>query len=209
MQDSRSEPTILDEKLVTDEDDFESLGLKKEDPRSKFHINNPFKRKKALPPEEVRAGQVIDPVPINSSKPQPAHNYHPWDFKGRIGAFAAEQGEKWREKKRGEEKEKDLPVTIIPAQPRGRTWSPDAALNLPTEVIPRTPSTTGQGTSDGSGPTAVDVSPRAASSPITISPQPHGGLDSPPRTAVNTASPLASNDPAPERPPSQPAQQHR
>jgi hypothetical protein len=96
-----------------------------------FHIGSLFKRKKALPPAEVRNGQVIDPVSLGSSRQQPVHNYEPWDIKSRLGAFAAEQGEKWREKRIGNQTDVDLPVTIIPAQPRGRTWSPDVPAQAP------------------------------------------------------------------------------
>jgi hypothetical protein len=100
-----------------------------------FHIGSLFKRKKALPPAEVRNGQVIDPVPLANSRQQPVHNYEPWDIKSRLGAFAAEQGEKWREKRIGNQTDVDLPVTIIPAQPRGRTWSPDVPTQEP-EITP-------------------------------------------------------------------------
>jgi hypothetical protein len=109
-----------------------------------FHIGNLFKRKKALPPAEVRNGQVIDPVSLGTSRQQPLHNYEPWDIKSRLGAFAAEQGEKWREKRIGNQTDVDLPVTIIPAQPRGRTWSPDvppqepeitSTFRQPTQVV--------------------------------------------------------------------------
>ena len=99
--------------------------------RGRWHnINNPFKRRRALAPAEVRQGQVIDPVPIGTAnRKQPIHNYHPWDIKGRLGALAAEHGERWRERSSRQETEDDLPVTIIPAQPRGepapRPWSPD------------------------------------------------------------------------------------
>lgn len=92
---------------------------------------NPFKRRKAEPPSEVRQGHVIDPVSLTTeTKPIARHNYAPWDIKGRIGAFAAEQGEKWRENRQG--RELDLPVTIIPAASRNpaaseRPWSPEGS----------------------------------------------------------------------------------
>ena len=102
------------------------------------HIPNPFKRRRALPPAEVvNRGQVIDPVPIpsNTRSATPAHNYSKWDIKGRIGAFAAEHGERFLERHAATKaKEKDLPVTIIPAQPRGgggRTWSPEVLISPP------------------------------------------------------------------------------
>ncbi|KAF2398583.1 PalH-domain-containing protein [Trichodelitschia bisporula] len=88
-------------------------------------LSNPFKRKPALPPAEVRNAQVIEPVPLTNVRRQPAHSYPPWDIKGRVGAFAAEAGERWRERRERDQAEVDLPVTIIPAQPRGRTWSPE------------------------------------------------------------------------------------
>jgi hypothetical protein len=170
----RTSPTLLDEKLVIEEEQESTLDDSTH-PSRKFHIGsiNPFKRRKFSPPEEVRAGQVIDPVSINKSKSQPAHDYSAWDFKGRIGAFAADQGDKWREKKRGDEKEKDLPVTIIPAQPRGRTWSPDsAAKNAAPEraVEEPAPSTAGGVTFDSSEATAVEGSPSAgsASAPFVV-----------------------------------------
>ncbi|KIW03786.1 uncharacterized protein PV09_05089 [Verruconis gallopava] len=176
--------SVLNEKLVEEEqDDSDSIDLKPDysgHPRSKFHVSNPFKRKKALPPEEVRAGQVIDPVPINTTRAQPSHQYSRWDIKGRLGAFAAEQGEKWLEKKRGEEKEKDLPVTIIPAQPRGRTWSPDATLNLPTEAASQSPSIAGQ---DRSGLPAADLIHRVYTGPSSMSTPPASGLSSPRQSA--------------------------
>jgi len=93
-------------------------------------LGNAFKRRQALPPAEVRQGQVIDPVSLSEPiREQPIHQYAPWDFKGRIGAFAADHGERWRERgQRSHTKEEDLPVTIIPAQRRPgaarRPWSP-------------------------------------------------------------------------------------
>jgi hypothetical protein len=113
------------EKDIIEEDDDVEMNTRSRDPSSRFQLSNPFKRRKAAPPAEIRNAKVIDPVPIISTRPQPAHSYQPWDIKGRLGAFAAEQGDKWREKRSGDQPETDLPVTIIPANPRGRTWSPD------------------------------------------------------------------------------------
>ncbi|KAF1989892.1 PalH-domain-containing protein [Aulographum hederae CBS 113979] len=83
-------------------------------------VRNPFKRQKAEPPREVRGGTRIEPR--NQSR---EYNHAKWDVKGRISTMAAEQGEKYREKKNRKHDDHDLPVTIIPAQPRGRTWSPE------------------------------------------------------------------------------------
>lgn len=90
-------------------------------------VSNPFRRRKASPPPEVQRGRVIEPLEVGDvSANIPAHNYSRWALKSRLGAFAAEQGEKIREKARGREQaEAQFPVTIIPAHPRGRTWSPE------------------------------------------------------------------------------------
>ena len=67
-------------------------------------VQNPFKRKRMSPPAEVRAAR-------NNSDPLglPAHSYSKWDIKGRIGAIAAEQGEKFRERRQEKEGDVDLP----------------------------------------------------------------------------------------------------
>ncbi|KAE9979516.1 hypothetical protein BLS_009722 [Venturia inaequalis] len=119
---------IYEKDFVEEVDDIEHSAPIRE-PTSRFHLSNRFKRRKAAPPAEIANAKVIDPVPIASTKSQPAHNYQPWDVKGRLGAFAAEQGDKWREKRSGDKPEVDLPVTIIPANPRGRTWSPDTPMS--------------------------------------------------------------------------------
>ncbi|PVH96327.1 PalH-domain-containing protein [Periconia macrospinosa] len=88
---------------------------------------NPFRRKGRSPPPEVQRGRVIEPlgvddVPVNI----PQRNYTGLALKDRLGTFAAQQGEKFRSKaKDAQQSEVNLPVTIIPAQPRGRTWSPE------------------------------------------------------------------------------------
>ncbi|CAI6341228.1 unnamed protein product [Periconia digitata] len=88
---------------------------------------NPFRRKGRSPPPEVQRGRVIEPlgvedVPVNI----PQRNYTGLALKDRLGTFAAQQGERFRSKsKEGAQAETNLPVTIIPAQPRGRTWSPE------------------------------------------------------------------------------------
>jgi len=95
------------------------------------NISNPFKRQRAVPPAEVQRGQVIEPIPIPSVSraTTPTHNYSRWNIKGRLGAFAAEQGERFTEWHAKRTKDADLPVTIIPAQPRGGTRSPDMLVS--------------------------------------------------------------------------------
>jgi len=96
----------------------------------RWEAMNPFKRRKALPPAEVRNASIIAATITQETQQaqadnQPIHDYAKWDVKGRLGAFAAEQGEKYREKSSRKHEVVDLPVTVIPAQPRGRTWSPE------------------------------------------------------------------------------------
>ncbi|KAF2681504.1 PalH-domain-containing protein [Lentithecium fluviatile CBS 122367] len=90
---------------------------------------NPFRRKGRAPPPEVQRGRVIEPlvvedVPVPVNIPQ--RNYTGLALKDRLGTLAAQQGERFRSKKStGQQVDTNLPVTIIPAQPRGRTWSPE------------------------------------------------------------------------------------
>lgn len=98
--------------------------------RSRWHwqaVANPFRRRGRSPPPEVQRGRVIEPLAVEDvSVNIPPRNYAGLALKDRLGTFAAQQGEKFRTKKNdGLPSEKSLPVTIIPAQPRGRTWSPE------------------------------------------------------------------------------------
>ncbi|KAF2111472.1 PalH/RIM21-domain-containing protein [Lophiotrema nucula] len=90
-------------------------------------VANPFRRKGRSPPPEVQRGRVIEPLVVDDvSANIPPRNYTGLALKDRLGTFAAQQGEKFRSKKPvGQQSDLNLPVTIIPAQPRGRTWSPE------------------------------------------------------------------------------------
>lgn len=112
-----------------------------------FHILNPFKRKRTLPPAEVRSARVIEPLGLgNRPRDETSHNYSKWDVKSRLGHFAAEQADRFRDHAHRNDDEDDLPVTIIPAQPRGKTWSPEdpmvtaqnAAEEIPDETVEET-----------------------------------------------------------------------
>ncbi|KAJ4356827.1 pH-response regulator protein palH/rim21 [Didymosphaeria variabile] len=91
---------------------------------------NPFRRRGRSPPPEIQRGRVIEPlvvedVPLNI----PQRNYTGLALKDRLGTFAAQQGERFRSRKGSAPQDNaSLPVTIIPAQPRGRTWSPEILL---------------------------------------------------------------------------------
>ncbi|KAJ4331129.1 pH-response regulator protein palH/rim21 [Didymella glomerata] len=89
-------------------------------------IANPFTRKGRAPPRELQRGQVIEPLAVDEVHAIiPPRNYNGLAISDRLGTFAAQQGERFRSRKKSTTSEMNLPVTIIPAQPRGQTWSPD------------------------------------------------------------------------------------
>jgi hypothetical protein len=91
-----------------------------------WHASNPFRRKGRSPPPEVHRGRVIEPLGVEDAPSNiPPRTYNGLALKDRLGTFAAHQGERFRSKiNTGQQADANLPVTIIPAQPRGRTWSP-------------------------------------------------------------------------------------
>ncbi|KAJ8111907.1 hypothetical protein OPT61_g5599 [Boeremia exigua] len=88
---------------------------------------NPFTRKGRAPPQELQRGQVIEPLAVGEVHVNiPPRHYSGLALSDRLGTFAAQQGEKFRSKRQSNKRsDTNLPVTIIPAQPRGQTWSPD------------------------------------------------------------------------------------
>ena len=99
---------------------------------------NPFKRKRASPPREVQQARAAA-ANINQAM-TPAHNFSRWDLKNRLGVLAAETGDKFRDRVATRKEEIELPVVVIPAQPRGsgRMWSPAMAEPRDSEHQPRT-----------------------------------------------------------------------
>jgi hypothetical protein len=93
-------------------------------------VANTFRRHGRTPPQELQRGRVIEPLAVDDVTANiPPRNYTGLALADRLGTFAAHQGERFRSKKKAEEHaEAALPVTIIPAQPRGKTWSPDIIL---------------------------------------------------------------------------------
>lgn len=91
----------------------------------------------AIDPAHMTPGPSTTPQPmvIDSSlqayQPPSRTFYSKWDIKGRLGAFAAEQGERFRENAlaKGKVQEVSLPVYTIPAQEGDRTWSPENLRN--------------------------------------------------------------------------------
>ena len=114
----------------TDEESEEPRPKRERGPNGRWHtVANPFKRKRVSPPAEVqKARDKADPGLTRSATP--AHNFSKWDFKNRLGVLAAETGERFRDRRGGRVEEVDMPITVIPAQPRGstRTWSPEVLI---------------------------------------------------------------------------------
>ena len=101
--------------------------------KSKWHwqaVANSFRRHGRTPPQELQRGRVIEPLAVDDVAANiPPRNYAGLALADRLGTFAAQQGERFRAKKKaGSQAEATLPVTIIPAQPRGQTWSPEIIL---------------------------------------------------------------------------------
>ncbi|KAK1071247.1 pH-response regulator protein palH/rim21 [Friedmanniomyces endolithicus] len=91
-------------------------------------VSNPFNRKRALPPVEVQqARRAAADASSLSRASTPAHNVSRWNLTGQLGVLAAETGERLRDRGASARQDVDVPVTVIPAQPRGsgRTWSPE------------------------------------------------------------------------------------
>lgn len=128
-------------------------------------VPNPFKRKRYSPPPEVRNASVLGPQASLqvSSKQQPVHSYPRWDLKSKLGAFAAEQGERFHERSSNRRASVDLPVTFIPAQPRGRAWSPET-MRTPSSLnrIADDPSGGSSATASSGSPKSADTTSRAA-----------------------------------------------
>lgn len=134
-----------------DPHDLEKGGQIEQEPvttRSKWNwqmVVNPFRRHGRTPPQELQRGRVIEPLAVDDVVENiPQRNYSGLALADRLGTFAAQQGEKFRSKKKtGQVDETSLPVTIIPAQPRGQTWSPDIILQQQQAQQDETSTTTG------------------------------------------------------------------
>lgn len=88
---------------------------------------NPFKRRRASPPPEIPDA----PGAALSLPSSDTDTDHSQDLKAKMISFAAGQRERIRTRPSRRETNIPLPVTVIPAQPRGRTWP--AAIPRTTE----------------------------------------------------------------------------
>lgn len=124
-------------------------------------VPNPFKRKRASPPREIQEARAAAAQAARAATP--SHNYSRWDLRGRLSVLAAETGDRIRERgdaaARRQELD-DLPVTIIPAPPRGsgRKWSPIADDGGDENVVRTAAAAPAAGEYTGP-PRADDISP--------------------------------------------------
>ncbi|KAF1921581.1 PalH/RIM21-domain-containing protein [Ampelomyces quisqualis] len=135
-------------------------------------VANTFRRHGRTPPQELQRGRVIEPLAVDGVTANiPPRNYTGLALADRLGTFAAQQGEWFRAKKKTEaQDEAALPVTIIPAQPRGQTWSPDIVRQQQSATHDETSATAGVDLARV--PTAIveeDALPRTRSAETTSS----------------------------------------
>lgn len=173
-------PTSTQQRLdqLANPEDLEKGGNPSSAPapsKSKWHwqtVANTFRRHGRTPPQELQRGRVIEPLAVDDVTANiPPRNYAGLALADRLGTFAAQQGEWFRAKKKTEAQgEAPLPVTIIPAQPRGQTWSPDI-IRQQQSAQHDEPSTTA-GLDLTRVPTAIveeDASPRIGSAEVSSS----------------------------------------
>jgi PalH/RIM21 len=170
---STSENTIAEKEHPVDG----AIRPAKADPRTRGQtrplwtaVANPFKRKRASPPAEVAGAQVVNPVPT-SRLPANLVNPEKWNLKSKIDAFATIRRDRLRARSQAMGPDEPLPVTIIPAQPRGhRTWSPDDLASTP-NAASKAPSSGGNSPSLDPAPPSLDD----GSLNVTIVPPPVRG----------------------------------
>ncbi|KAL9109854.1 MAG: hypothetical protein Q9227_005557 [Pyrenula ochraceoflavens] len=103
-------------------------------PSSTIHLQplwrsmpNPFKRRRGSPPAEIAGAQKAEDSAVRAQRSTSSLGARKTiGVRSRIDKFANIQREKLKDRTRGHDvKLANLPVTIIPAPVRGRTWSPE------------------------------------------------------------------------------------
>nr|OQO24299.1 hypothetical protein B0A51_09474 [Rachicladosporium sp. CCFEE 5018] len=155
-------------------------------------VPNPFKRKRASPPAEVQKARAAA-VANGTRALTPTLNFSKWDVKNRLGALAAETGERFRDRTTQRPPAGDLPVTVIPAQSRGsgRTWSPDLPRQSAVQrgTAPTATDSTEHSPGDLSNATTLTNSTNIPPSVSASAP-----AAAPPPTRTSTVSPLGAGD---------------
>lgn len=167
-------------------------------------VSNPFKRKRASPPAEVQQARQAATSASAARAATPVHNFSRWDVKNRLGVLAAETGERIRDRQAGKQQDiDDLPLTIIPAQPRGsgRTWSPEVSSHqqaaAQTSVGAERNARSNEAHSNGSTTLTGSSGPESSASASRRLARPPRADDISPRGAGGTITPTVI--PAPSR----------
>ncbi|KAI9740224.1 MAG: pH-response regulator protein palH/rim21 [Cirrosporium novae-zelandiae] len=83
-------------------------------------VPNPFKRRRMSPPPEVA---TVQEGGENRERAVRDRNSR-WNLRSKLNTLASDRRPHWRRKSEDTSVNVPLPITVIPAQPRGRTWSP-------------------------------------------------------------------------------------
>ncbi len=97
-------------------------------------MTNPFKRGRASPPPELASATAFERQ-LNTMG-IPSSSTSNTDQRHTMPKFGIKYMAKQVEKRRADanEKERERPIVIVPAQPRGRTWSPETLESGPLEI---------------------------------------------------------------------------
>ncbi|KAI9698058.1 MAG: pH-response regulator protein palH/rim21 [Candelina mexicana] len=98
-------------------------------------MKNPFKRRRASPPPELASATAIEGhLTASRIQSQPTSNTDPWVTRPRIGIkFMTKQAVTKRVGANDKNREKPA-IVVVPAQPRGRTWSPETLETFPIDI---------------------------------------------------------------------------
>ncbi|KZF26931.1 PalH-domain-containing protein [Xylona heveae TC161] len=124
-------PSSEDASSSTTHDRDDGVDPSRPDREARWHkVINPFKRKRASPPPEVASGMVVDRrLSVGSSTSVQDESTPAGGVLSRFGFPTRAQ------RIRHSRTTTPLPLTIIPAQPRGRPWSPGSSQE-PAQVMP-------------------------------------------------------------------------
>lgn len=121
--------TIPDER---EEDDEIAAVEERKTTEAWYGVKNPFKRKRTTPPAEIRSAirlsQEVERGTTTGSRPQ-NKSRAAWDIGSKVGGLRARGLAKGKDKSSIKKSEEELPWTVIPAQPRGVTWTPSPVNN--------------------------------------------------------------------------------
>lgn len=155
----RSDGHDLNEKDIIEEDEDEVNRNRHREQSRWLNVPNPFKRKRTSPPQEVQRARAAATEGPRASTP--GSTFTNWDLRNRLGTFANDASGRFRDRTSHRKPDAPLPVTIIPAQPRGsgRTWSPveNAIVTTPAPLNVSAPVSEQQNTRTSNGTTSTTL----------------------------------------------------